>query len=255
DEEEVSSDNNEIVEVKVLMALVEENNAFSKEGTRNGEWHVNTEILKENKNLRTELKEKRIMGVDQLTEDPSSSRQKDLVFVKSLADHTKVSKPSVERPWLSKAKDVTDSLAIEYDSADESSVCSTPLPPLKKLDGVEPISGPKTIKSILRSKSTFKAKTLKGVTIIENNLSTAKCDIRKPICDLKWCLEMTLQAQPKVMALSNVMFDEKRGTIFNSNKEVVMIAPRVRDVYVLDMTSSAQESCFFTKASDNLNWL
>ncbi|GJU51001.1 retrovirus-related pol polyprotein from transposon TNT 1-94 [Tanacetum coccineum] len=72
-----------------------------------------------------------------------------------------------------------------------------------------------------------------------------------------WCqnLEMTLHAQLKVMALSNVMFDEKRGTIFNSNKEVVMIAPRVRDVYVLDMTSSAQESCFFAKASENLNWL
>ncbi|GKB30339.1 retrovirus-related pol polyprotein from transposon TNT 1-94 [Tanacetum coccineum] len=52
-----------------------------------------------------------------------------------------------------------------------------------------------------------------------------------------------------------VQFDEKRGTIFNSNKEVVMIAPRVRDVYVLDMTSSAQESCFFAKSSDNLNWL
>ncbi|GJZ53466.1 hypothetical protein Tco_0608351 [Tanacetum coccineum] len=39
-----------------------------------------------------------------------------------------------------------------------------------------------------------------------------------------------------------VQFDEKRGTIFNSNKEVVMISPRVRVVYVLDMTSSAQES-------------
>ncbi|GJT62986.1 hypothetical protein Tco_1006519 [Tanacetum coccineum] len=52
-----------------------------------------------------------------------------------------------------------------------------------------------------------------------------------------------------------VHFDEKRGTLFNSNKEVVMIAPRVRDVYVLDMTSSAQESCFFAKSSDNLNWL
>ncbi|GJX35121.1 retrovirus-related pol polyprotein from transposon TNT 1-94 [Tanacetum coccineum] len=50
-------------------------------------------------------------------------------------------------------------------------------------------------------------------------------------------------------------FDEKRGTIFNSNKEVVMIALRLRDVYVLDMTSSAQESCFFAKASKNLNWL
>nr|GEV85090.1 retrovirus-related Pol polyprotein from transposon TNT 1-94 [Tanacetum cinerariifolium] len=34
-----------------------------------------------------------------------------------------------------------------------------------------------------------------------------------------------------------------------------MIAPRVRDVYVLDMASSAQESCFFAKAYENLNWL
>ncbi|GJX55589.1 retrovirus-related pol polyprotein from transposon TNT 1-94 [Tanacetum coccineum] len=52
-----------------------------------------------------------------------------------------------------------------------------------------------------------------------------------------------------------IQFDEKRETIFNSIKEVVMTAPRVRDVYVLDMTSSAQESCFFAKASENLNWL
>ncbi|GKA32831.1 retrovirus-related pol polyprotein from transposon TNT 1-94 [Tanacetum coccineum] len=34
-----------------------------------------------------------------------------------------------------------------------------------------------------------------------------------------------------------------------------MIAPRVTDVYVLDMTFSAQESCFFAKATENLNWL
>ncbi|GKB24633.1 retrovirus-related pol polyprotein from transposon TNT 1-94 [Tanacetum coccineum] len=52
-----------------------------------------------------------------------------------------------------------------------------------------------------------------------------------------------------------VQFNEKRGTIFNSNKEVIMIASRIRDVYVLDMTSSTQESCFFAKASENLNWL
>ncbi|GJU65874.1 hypothetical protein Tco_1247709 [Tanacetum coccineum] len=49
-------------------------------------------------------------------------------------------------------------------------------------------------------------------------------------------------------------FDEKqRKHIFQLNKEVSMIAPRVRDVYVLDMTSSTQESYFFAKASDNLN--
>nr|GEY03932.1 uncharacterized mitochondrial protein AtMg00810-like [Tanacetum cinerariifolium] len=52
-----------------------------------------------------------------------------------------------------------------------------------------------------------------------------------------------------------IRFDEKRGTIFNSNKEVVAIDSRVRHVYVLDMISSAQESCFFAKAFKNLNWL
>ncbi|GKB27374.1 retrovirus-related pol polyprotein from transposon TNT 1-94 [Tanacetum coccineum] len=38
DEEEVSSDDNKLVEVKVLMALAEENDVVSKEGARNGEW-------------------------------------------------------------------------------------------------------------------------------------------------------------------------------------------------------------------------
>ncbi|GJW26474.1 hypothetical protein Tco_0040285 [Tanacetum coccineum] len=205
DEEEVSSDENEIVELKVLMALAnDENVSVGKESARSGEWvkismrkvhtllemednddrksfldyvcidlnyveeqrnnllskhinivhelntckeqlivlkqakldfltmhHVNTEILKENQNLRKELKEltnitetwrnsynkvnqcisekiptqkKRILGINQLTEEPSSSGQKDLVFVKSSGDDTNVSIPCVERPYLSKAK-------------------------------------------------------------------------------------------------------------------------------------------------------
>nr|GEV35334.1 retrovirus-related Pol polyprotein from transposon TNT 1-94 [Tanacetum cinerariifolium] len=185
--EEMSSDDNEMVEVKVLMALVEENDAISKEDARNGE-HVKISI------------KKRIPGVDQLTEDPSNSGQKDLVFVKSLAVDTKVSIPGVERPWLCEAEGfilpnydtgrilsakshrnttdpsvtVTDSSATDYDSADESSVCSTPLHPLKKLDGAEPILGQKTIKLILRSKSTFKAETLKGIIINEPSSTPAK---------------------------------------------------------------------------------
>ncbi|GKE85474.1 hypothetical protein Tco_1559216 [Tanacetum coccineum] len=69
---------------------------------------------------------------------------------------------------------VTDSSATEYDLADESLVCSTPLPPLKKLDGAEPISRPKTIKSILKSKSTLKAKTIKGVKINKPSPAPAK---------------------------------------------------------------------------------
>ncbi|GJY60058.1 hypothetical protein Tco_0459950 [Tanacetum coccineum] len=105
DEEDVSSNDNDITEVKVLMALVDDENVVvGKESARN-------------------------------------------------AEDIKVSIPGVERPWLSQAEGFTllnhDS-ATEYDSAHESLVCSTPLPLLDKLDGVEPVSGPKTIKSILK---------------------------------------------------------------------------------------------------------
>ncbi|GJV95192.1 retrovirus-related pol polyprotein from transposon TNT 1-94 [Tanacetum coccineum] len=93
--------------------------------------HVNTKILKENHNLRNELKE-----LTSITEALLNSYNK-----------------------LSEAEDST---LTNHDTADESSVCSTPLPPLEKLTGVEPIFGPKTIKLILKSKSTFKAETLKA---------------------------------------------------------------------------------------------
>ncbi|GJX96073.1 hypothetical protein Tco_0351871 [Tanacetum coccineum] len=69
---------------------------------------------------------------------------------------------------------VTASSATDYDSVDESLVSSTPLPPLEKLAGAEPISGPKTIKSILMSNSTFKPETLKGVTINEPTSAPTK---------------------------------------------------------------------------------
>ncbi|GJZ37898.1 hypothetical protein Tco_0584089 [Tanacetum coccineum] len=123
--------------------------------------HVNTEILKENKNLRTELKElititktwfnssnkvnqciseqipsqkNRILGVDQLTEDPSSAGQKDLVFVKSLADDTKILPAESQRNIIGPSVAVTDSSATDYDSADESLICSAPLL-TEKLEG------------------------------------------------------------------------------------------------------------------------
>ncbi|GJV97764.1 retrovirus-related pol polyprotein from transposon TNT 1-94 [Tanacetum coccineum] len=473
-EEDVSSDDNEMTEVKVILALADDENVVvGKESTRNGEWHVNTKILKENKNLRIELKEltaitetwlnsydkvnqciseqissqkKRMLGVDQLTKDSSSYGKTDLVCVKSSVEDIKVSILGIERPWLSEAEGF---ILPNHDIADESSVCSTLLPPLEKLAGAEPVSRPKTIKSILKSNSTFKAEALKGVIINEPSAAFAKastsktnpdhaaqtshltpeiknlnrtdhrtCDhaeymstinmsqhlksrggsssrsktprpskhffppcihygfndhlfddcVNYSICDIcgsydhdtyshdmvislrrgikprnpqqvtksyetrgstihtitnhndiKWLRrgealqakkaeafqskktessnanrsktptksrcsrhmngvksylhKYVEQPRPKVMSGDDstcitevsisqlcdakyiVQFDEKRGTIFYSNKEIVMIAPRIRDVYVLDMTSSTQESYFFAKATKNFNWL
>ncbi|GKF46403.1 hypothetical protein Tco_0136205, partial [Tanacetum coccineum] len=158
--------------------------------------HVNTEILKENKNLRTELKEltsitetwlnssnkvnqctseqipsqkNRILRVDQLIEDPSTKS-----FILPNHDTGRILPAESQRNITNPLVAVTDSSTTEYDSADESLVCSTPLPLLKKLDGAEPISESKTIKSILRSKSTFKAETLKGVKINKPSSAPAK---------------------------------------------------------------------------------
>ncbi|GJV39009.1 retrovirus-related pol polyprotein from transposon TNT 1-94 [Tanacetum coccineum] len=247
DEEEVSSDENEEIEVKALMALTnEERVSVSKESASNSEWvkisiqkvhtllemednddrksfldylcidlnyveeqrnnlfskhrnlvqelntckeqllilnqakidlftmqHVNTEILKENQNLRNELKEltsitetwpnssnkvnqciseqiptqkRKILRIDQLTEDTSSSIPKDLIFVKSLADNLEVSITGSNKPKLSEAEDSTLS---NHDTS-------------------------MTIKSNLKSSPTFKAETLKGITLKEPSLAPVK---------------------------------------------------------------------------------
>nr|GEU98672.1 retrovirus-related Pol polyprotein from transposon TNT 1-94 [Tanacetum cinerariifolium] len=53
-----------------------------------------------------------------------------------------------------------------------------------------------------------------------------------------------------------IQFNDKEGTIFNANKEIILISPRRNNVYVLDMSSlTPNEACFFTKASESINWL
>ncbi|GJT51482.1 retrovirus-related pol polyprotein from transposon TNT 1-94 [Tanacetum coccineum] len=143
DEEEVSSDDNEMVELMVLMALVEDNDIVSKEGVRNGEW---VKISMRKVHTLLEMKDN----------DDRKNYLNYLILLAESQRHT------TDPPIV-----VTDSSVTDYDSTDESSVCSTPLPPLEKLGGVEPISGPKTIKSILKSNSTFRAESLKGIIINE----------------------------------------------------------------------------------------
>ncbi|GKF82669.1 hypothetical protein Tco_0244325, partial [Tanacetum coccineum] len=77
-------------------------------------------------------------------------------------DIDKVPSDESERNTTDPSVAISDSSVTDYDSADESLVCSTLLPPLEKLAGAEPVSGPKTIKLILKLNSTFKAEILKS---------------------------------------------------------------------------------------------
>nr|GEZ61691.1 retrovirus-related Pol polyprotein from transposon TNT 1-94 [Tanacetum cinerariifolium] len=49
----------------------------------------------------------------------------------------------------------------------------------------------------------------------------------------------------------------KKGTIFNEKDKAVLIAPKRRDVYVIDMSSynTDNNACFYFKASPSVNWL
>nr|GEX45739.1 retrovirus-related Pol polyprotein from transposon TNT 1-94 [Tanacetum cinerariifolium] len=192
DEEDVSLDDNEIVKVKVLMVLANDENVdVGKESARNGEW-VKISMRKGHTFLAMEDNDERKTFIDYLCIDLNYvDEQINNIMLKhgDLVQELNTCKEQLIIPAESQIKvtdpsvTVTGSSAIDYDSANESLVCNTPLPLREKLAGAEP-----------------------------------------------------------------------KGIIFNSNKEVVMIAPRVRDVYVLDMTSSAQQSCFFAKASERLTY-
>ncbi|GJU44028.1 hypothetical protein Tco_1201294 [Tanacetum coccineum] len=228
DDEEVSSDENEVTEVKALMALTDEERvSVGKESARNDDWtkisikrnlvqelntckeqllvlkqakldlltmqHVNTEILKENQNLRLELKEltsitetclnssnkvnqcineqiptqnKKILGINHLTEDTSSFRSKD-------SSQRNITDPSVV---------VSDSSTTDYDSADESSVCSTPILSLKKLDA--PARDKSSSASKTNSAPVIKLKNVKmeddhPLAIVIKELNELKLQISK----------------------------------------------------------------------------
>ncbi|GKC71800.1 retrovirus-related pol polyprotein from transposon TNT 1-94 [Tanacetum coccineum] len=202
DEEEVSLDDNEMVEVKVLMVLDEDNKTVSKEGARNGECikismrKVHTLLEMEDNDDRKNYQDYLCIDLNYVEEQRNNLLSKH----RNLAQELKTCKeqllfwekrPSLCKIWLSQAEGfippnhdtsrilpaesqrntthplvtVTDSLATDYDSANESLVCSTLLLPLEKLGGAEPIFGPKTIKSILKSNSTFKSEALKGIII------------------------------------------------------------------------------------------
>ncbi|GKC22091.1 hypothetical protein Tco_1024241, partial [Tanacetum coccineum] len=179
-----SSDENEVTEVKALTALNnEERISVSKESSSDDEWvkisiqMVHTLLEMEEAWLNSSNKvnqciseqiptqKKKILGIDQLTEDTSSSGPKDPVFVKSSADNSEVSITGSNKPKLSEAEDSTLS---NHDNGKH------PLLPLEKLTGVEHVFEPKTIKSILKSKFTFKAETLKGFTINEPSSAPAR---------------------------------------------------------------------------------
>ncbi|GJV37139.1 hypothetical protein Tco_1409616 [Tanacetum coccineum] len=122
-------------------------------------------------------------------------------------------------------------------TSDSESECETqePLPPLPKLIRAAPVgilkekSGPKVVFGDDSSGDTegYGLVNYNGITftmvVYVNGLKSNLINISQ-LCD----------------ANSKVLFTKTQGTIFNLNDEVVLIAPRKRDIYIIDIGQSIQ---------------
>ncbi|GKB56194.1 hypothetical protein Tco_0912380 [Tanacetum coccineum] len=105
-DEEVSSNENKVTEVKALIELTDEERvSIGKESARNDDW--------------TKISKKKVHTLLEMEDNDDR---------KNFLDYLNTTDPSVL---------IADSSITDYDSADESSVYSTPLLSLKKLDGAE----------------------------------------------------------------------------------------------------------------------
>ncbi|GJY80547.1 hypothetical protein Tco_0493298 [Tanacetum coccineum] len=137
DEEEVSSDDNEVSEVKALMALTDEERVFvGKESANNGEWvrisiQKNKEtIFFQNRNLFHEL---------------NTCKEQLLVLKQAKLDLLTMHHVLKENQNLRNELKELTSITEAWLNTDESLVCSTPLPPLEKLISItinEPFLAP-----------------------------------------------------------------------------------------------------------------
>ncbi|GJU34568.1 retrovirus-related pol polyprotein from transposon TNT 1-94 [Tanacetum coccineum] len=309
DEEEVLFDDNEVTEVKALMALADEEKvSIGKESARNGEWikismkkvHTLLEmednddrksfldymcidlnyveeqrnnLMSKHRNLVQELntckeqllvlkqaseqiptQKKKILGIDQLTKDTSSFGPKDPVLVKSSADNSKVSITGSNKPKLSEAEVSTLS---NHDTGKRMNLQSVaPLPPLKKLTGAEPVFGPKTIKLILKSKSTFKVETLKGIIINEpssalardNKSSSASKTNSAPVGKLK---NVKMEDDPPLAIVMKELNELKLQISKNRKREVI----QAKKVESFKASKTESSSALRSKTPTKRLWL
>ncbi|GJV99820.1 retrovirus-related pol polyprotein from transposon TNT 1-94 [Tanacetum coccineum] len=181
-------------------------------------------------------------------------------------------------------------LMITSDSEDDSDI-QEPLPPLPKLTRADPSSASKSLISlpgltvsmtdlILNTASKEMKKSSNKVSqtyVIKKRIESKHPAVQNSCLDknalpsieqlLLTLMEEVKGIKKQILIPSNTSSSvsracssktpKQKGTIFNQNDEVVLIALRRRYVYIIDMSSFNKESnaCFLAKSSPRVNWL
>ncbi|GJW23602.1 retrovirus-related pol polyprotein from transposon TNT 1-94 [Tanacetum coccineum] len=201
-EEEVLDDE-EVTQVKVLMALADDELTVGKNHARNGEWIDITMRKVERLNPDSKL--------------PNFNTERILV---------------PESQAVNESLKPTETSITPKSFKDSEAESLILLPPLKNLLGVSPSSEDSLNKSVSGT-----------ITVSETEATT-------PLVPTE---VKDTEQESKINELTKVvqMLIDEKGTIFNANKEIVLIAPRRNNVYVFDMSSlTPYGACFFAKASE-----
>ncbi|GKB69688.1 retrovirus-related pol polyprotein from transposon TNT 1-94 [Tanacetum coccineum] len=165
---------------------------------------------------------------------------------------------SLKEVVFTKADESPSEAALVITSDTESEYANQePLPPLPKLLRVESNGTSNDVIYLVDlTLATAVPKNTKQATnkVSSVNVTKKKTHTKSPVVPDP-CHDKKADSSTEQLLLT--LMEEVKGTIFNQNNEVVLIAPRRRDVYVIDMSSYNEESnvCFFAKASNSVNWL
>nr|GEV60226.1 hypothetical protein [Tanacetum cinerariifolium] len=249
DDEYVSSEDKGTTKFKAFMAIAEDEPLVGKGDARSGQW-VEITMKKTNCFLSKYLEIVKALGGKGRRKENSSS--KEVLFTK-VDVSTSESAPMI----TSDSEDDVDNQA--------------PLPPLPKLTRAEPSEEVKGIKnqilipsdtSSLVSQASI-SKTPKQKDYLKRVVWYLDSGCSRHMTGVKQYLHRySKESGPKVVFRDYSSGEERdmaqlTGTIFNEKDEVVLIAPRRRYVYVIDMSSynTDNNACFYAKASPSVNWL
>nr|GEY53784.1 retrovirus-related Pol polyprotein from transposon TNT 1-94 [Tanacetum cinerariifolium] len=219
DEESVSSKDERVTKVKAFISIIEEEPSVGKNDARSG----------------------------------GRGRKKDSISSKEVL--------------FSKTTE-SSSKAILKITSDSKSECGNlePLPPLPKLTKAEPIGTSANVLTLVNVSLTLtvfedirkvpeKRSAIKAPKEKAQTMSPSAFDpipVKKADSSTK---KLLLNLMEEVKGLKKEL--KTHGTIFNQNNEVVLIAPRRMDVYVINISSYNEErnACFFATTSNSVNWL
>nr|GEZ48656.1 retrovirus-related Pol polyprotein from transposon TNT 1-94 [Tanacetum cinerariifolium] len=241
DDESVSSEDEGTIKFKAFMAIDEDEPSVGKGDARSGQW--------------VEITMKKVHRLLSMTEGDDRKQDYPHVDLLYVEDQRKNDEPSVGKgdarssQWIEITMKKVHILLSMTDNEEQKHVLDYTYVDLQYVEV--------QINNLV-NKNIVKALGGKGRRKENSKVLFTKADVSTsepaPIITSDFEDDSDNQATQKDMAQLTVMESHSprtEGSILNEKNEVVLIAPRTRDVYVIDMPSynTDKNACFYAKAS------